>query len=71
QVPLEKYFPQNLPVTSKKPRYISWRFMQANPARLSIYPLLLHTTDTSNIRSMFTAALDTKVRDALKDLDIV
>jgi guanine nucleotide-binding protein G(i) subunit alpha len=40
QVPLEKYFHEYTagPDINKAAKYILWRFMQANRARLSIYP---------------------------------
>jgi guanine nucleotide-binding protein subunit alpha len=39
QVPLEKYFPEYTagPDINKAAKYILWRFMQANWARLSVY----------------------------------
>ena len=40
KVPLEKYFPEYTggPDINKAAKYILWRFMQANRARLSVYP---------------------------------
>ena len=40
QVALEKYFPEYTagPDINKAAKYILWRFMQANRARLSVYP---------------------------------
>ena len=40
KVPLEKYFPEYTGGTdiNKAAKYILWRFMQANRARLSVYP---------------------------------
>ena len=40
QVPLEKYFPEYTGGTdiNKAAKYILWRFMQANRARLTVYP---------------------------------
>ena len=40
QVPLEKYFPEYTGGAdiNKAAKYILWRFMQANRARLSVYP---------------------------------
>ena len=40
QVPLEKYFPEYSggADTNKAAKYILWRFMQTNRARLSVYP---------------------------------
>lgn len=40
KVPLEQYFPEYAggPDINKAAKYILWRFMQTNKARLSIYP---------------------------------
>jgi guanine nucleotide-binding protein G(i) subunit alpha len=40
QVPLEKYFPEYTGGSdiNKAAKYILWRFMQSNRARLSVYP---------------------------------
>lgn len=40
KVPLEKYFPEYTGGAdiNKAAKYILWRFMQANRARLSVYP---------------------------------
>lgn len=40
QVPLEKYFPEYSGGAdiNKAAKYILWRFMQTNRARLSVYP---------------------------------
>lgn len=40
QIALEKYFPEYTagPDVNKAAKYILWRFMQANRARLSVYP---------------------------------
>jgi hypothetical protein len=40
QVPIEKYFPEYTGGAdiNKAAKYILWKFMQANRARLSVYP---------------------------------
>jgi guanine nucleotide-binding protein subunit alpha len=40
QVPLERYFQEYTggPNVNKATKYILWRFMQANRAKLSVYP---------------------------------
>ena len=40
QVPLERYFSEYTggPDVNKAAKYILWRFMQANRARLNVYP---------------------------------
>ena len=45
KVPLERYFPEYTggPDINKAAKYILWRFMQANRARLSVYPQYVHT----------------------------
>ncbi|KAL4073937.1 guanine nucleotide binding protein, alpha subunit [Scleroderma citrinum] len=69
KVPLEKYFPEYTGGTdvNKAAKYILWRFMQANRARLSVYPHFTHEWDTSNIRLVFTAVKETILRNALND----
>ena len=44
KVPLEQYFPVYTggPDINKAAKYILWRFMQANRARLSVYPQYVH-----------------------------
>lgn len=73
RVPLEKYFPEYTGGAdiNKAAKYILWRFMQANRAKLSIYPHLTQATDTSNIRLVFAAVKETILRNALKDNGIL
>ncbi|TFY59215.1 hypothetical protein EVJ58_g5909 [Rhodofomes roseus] len=73
KVPLEKYFPEYTggPDINKAAKYILWRFMQANRARLSVYPHLTQATDTSNIRLVFAAVKETILQNALKDSGIL
>ena len=53
QVPLEKYFPEYTagPDINKAAKYILWRFMQANRARLSVYPQYV-LTSIAKLRSL-------------------
>ena len=54
KVPLERYFPEYTggPDINKAAKYILWRFMQANRARLSVYPQCVATVSPSaNVRS--------------------
>ncbi|OCH93428.1 G-protein alpha subunit [Obba rivulosa] len=69
KVPLEKCFPEYTGGADiqKALKYILWRFMQTNRARLSVYPHLTQSTDTSNIRLIFAAVKDTIKKNALKD----
>ena len=73
KVPLEKYFPEYTggPDINKAAKYILWRFMLANRAKLSVYPHLTQATDTGNIRLVFAAVKDTILQNALKDSGIL
>jgi len=68
KVPLEKYFPEYTggDDINKAAKYILWRFMQANRARLSVYPHLTQATDTTNIRLVFAAVKETILQNALR-----
>jgi len=72
-VRLEKYFSEYTggDDINKAAKYILWRFMQANRARLSVYPHLTQATDTSNIRLVFAAVKETILQNALKDSGIL
>ncbi|RDB16234.1 Guanine nucleotide-binding protein subunit alpha [Hypsizygus marmoreus] len=73
KVPLERYFPEYTGGSdiNKAAKYILWRFMQANRARLSVYPHLTQATDTTNIRLVFAAVKETILQNALKDSGIL
>ncbi|KAH0825816.1 heterotrimeric G protein alpha subunit [Lanmaoa asiatica] len=73
KVPLEKYFPEYSGGAdiNKAAKYILWRFMQTNRARLSVYPHLTQATDTTNIRLVFAAVKETILQNALKDSGIL
>lgn len=73
RVPLEKYFQEYTggPDINKAAKYILWRFMQKNRARLSVYPHLTQCTDTSNVRLVFAAVKETILQNALKDSGIL
>ncbi|KAF7319107.1 Heterotrimeric G-protein alpha subunit [Mycena chlorophos] len=73
KVPLNKYFPEYIGGAdiNSAARFILWRFMQANRARLSVYPHLTQATDTSNIRLVFAAVKETILQNALKDSGIL
>ncbi|KAJ7627865.1 G-protein alpha subunit-domain-containing protein [Mycena polygramma] len=49
KVPLERYFPEYTggPDINKAAKYVLWRFMQENRARLSVYPQLVCPPSTS------------------------
>ncbi|KAI0061797.1 G-protein alpha subunit [Artomyces pyxidatus] len=73
KVPLEKFFPEYTGGSdvNKGAKYILWRFMQANRARLSVYPHITQATDTSNIRLVFVTVKETILQNALKESGIL
>ncbi|KAG1722717.1 heterotrimeric G protein alpha subunit [Suillus lakei] len=73
KIPIEKYFPEYTggPDINKAAKYILWKFMQANQARLQIYPHLTQATNTTNIRLVFTAVKEMIIQNALKDSGIL
>ncbi|KII95402.1 hypothetical protein PLICRDRAFT_150105 [Plicaturopsis crispa FD-325 SS-3] len=73
KVPLERYFPEYTggPDINKAAKYVLWRFMNTNRARLSVYPHLTQATDTSNVRLVFAAVKETILQLALKDSGIL
>ncbi|KAH9051789.1 guanine nucleotide binding protein, alpha subunit [Lactarius vividus] len=73
QVPLEDYFPEYTGGTdiNKGAKYILWRFMQANRARLNVYPHITDVFDTSNIRLVFVTVKETILQNALKESGIL
>lgn len=73
KVPLERYFADYAggPDVNKAAKYILWRFMQVNRARLSIYPHLTQATDTGNVRLVFAAVKETILQNALRDTGIL
>ncbi|TFY75458.1 hypothetical protein EWM64_g8555 [Hericium alpestre] len=73
KVPLERYFTEYTggADVNKGAKYILWRFMQANRARLSVYPHITQATDTSNIRLVFVTVKETILQNALKESGIL
>ncbi|KAI0314843.1 G-protein alpha subunit [Amylostereum chailletii] len=73
KVPLERFFPEYTGGSdvNKGAKYILWRFMQANRARLSVYPHITQATDTSNIRLVFVTVKETILQNALKESGIL
>ncbi|KAK0190316.1 heterotrimeric G-protein alpha subunit, GPA3-like protein [Armillaria mellea] len=73
KIPLERYFPEfpGGKDINKAAKYILWRFMKANRARLSVYPHLTQATDTTNVRLVFVAVKETILQNALKDSGIL
>lgn len=73
KVPLTRYFPEYTGGAdiNKAAKYILWKFVQANRAKLSIYPHLTQATDTSNVRLVFAAVKETILQNALRDSGIL
>lgn len=73
KVPLDRFFPEYTGGTdvNKGAKYILWRFMQANRARLNVYPHITQATDTSNIRLVFITVKETILQNALKESGIL
>jgi len=73
RVPLERYFQEYTggANVNKATKYILWRFMQANRAKLSVYPHITQATDTSNIRLVFAAVANTIIKNSLEDTGIL
>ncbi|KAH8979819.1 heterotrimeric G protein alpha subunit A [Lactarius hatsudake] len=73
KVPLQKYFPEYTggEDVNKGAKYILWRFMQANRARLNVYPHITDVCDTSNIRLVFVTVKETILQNALKESGIL
>ncbi|KAI8098900.1 guanine nucleotide binding protein, alpha subunit [Halteromyces radiatus] len=67
--PMQNYFPDygGGKDPNKAAKYILWRFLQTNRAKLNIYPHLTQATDTYNIRFVFAAVQETLLQNALRD----
>ncbi|KIJ34990.1 hypothetical protein M422DRAFT_181468, partial [Sphaerobolus stellatus SS14] len=59
--PLENYFPEYTggQDVNKAVKYLLWRFLQTNKARLSIYPHLTSCNDPNNLKIMFAVVKET------------
>ncbi|KAI8335452.1 heterotrimeric G-protein alpha subunit, GPA3-like protein [Chlamydoabsidia padenii] len=68
-VSVEQHFPdyKGGNDANKAAKYILWRFLQTNRAKLHIYPHLTQATDTTNIRFVFAAVNETLLQNALRD----
>ncbi|KAJ7251064.1 heterotrimeric G-protein alpha subunit, GPA3-like protein [Mycena rebaudengoi] len=69
KIPLEPYFPeyQGGNDVNKAAKFILWTLMQTNHARLNVYPYLTQTTDTNNVRFVFSGVKETILPGALMD----
>lgn len=72
-VPLDQYFPQYTGGTdaNKGAKYILWRFMQHNRARLNVYYHITQSSDVSTLRLFFVTVRETVLQNALRDSDIL
>ncbi|EIN14744.1 guanine nucleotide-binding protein alpha-3 subunit [Punctularia strigosozonata HHB-11173 SS5] len=73
KVPLNVYFPEYKGGSdiNKAAKYIYWRFMQVNRAKLTVFPHLTQATDTANVRIVFTAVKESIFKNALRDSGIL
>ncbi|KAH6893884.1 heterotrimeric G-protein alpha subunit, GPA3-like protein [Coprinopsis sp. MPI-PUGE-AT-0042] len=69
RVPLAHYFPEYTGGTdvNKAVKYILWKFMQTNRARLSVYPALIQAPDTTSIRLVISAIREAVLQNELGD----
>ncbi|KAF7333924.1 Heterotrimeric G-protein alpha subunit [Mycena sanguinolenta] len=70
KIPLSFYFPEYTggPDIQKAAKYILWRFMQENRARLTVYPHVTRTGDTQTVRLVFAAVKETILQNSIKDI---
>ncbi|EGO20721.1 hypothetical protein SERLADRAFT_477167 [Serpula lacrymans var. lacrymans S7.9] len=68
KVALEQFFPeyQGGMDANKAAKYILWKYMQVNRARLNIYPHLINSSDKANLRLVFATVRETILQNALK-----
>ncbi|KAF8154368.1 hypothetical protein K438DRAFT_1622430 [Mycena galopus ATCC 62051] len=73
QIPLGRYFPEYAGGNDlqKAAKYILWKFMQENRAKLTVYPHVTQATNTKHIQLVFAAVKETILQDALKDSGIL
>ncbi|KAJ7889881.1 heterotrimeric G-protein alpha subunit, GPA3-like protein [Mycena olivaceomarginata] len=73
KIPLGRYFPEYTGGNDlqKAAKYILWKFMQGNRAKLTVYPHVTQANNTKNIRLVFAAVKETILQKALKDSGIV
>ncbi|KAJ7049055.1 G-protein alpha subunit [Mycena amicta] len=73
KIPLGRFFPEYAGGNDlqKAAKYILWKFMQENRAKLTVYPHVTQATNTKNIRLVFAAVKETILQNALKDSGIL
>ncbi|KAJ7336110.1 G-protein alpha subunit [Mycena albidolilacea] len=72
KAPLERHFPDYIggPDVNNAARYVLWRFMQQNRARLSVYPHLTQATENSCARLVLAAVKETILQNVMKDSEV-
>ncbi|KAJ7465810.1 heterotrimeric G-protein alpha subunit, GPA3-like protein [Mycena galericulata] len=72
-IPLGRYFPEYTGGNDlqKAVKYILWKFMQVNRARLAVYPHVTQATDTKNIHLVYAAVKETIQQNALKNIRVI
>ncbi|KAJ7301264.1 heterotrimeric G-protein alpha subunit, GPA3-like protein [Mycena albidolilacea] len=73
KIPLGRYFPEYEGGNDlqKAAKYILWRFMQENRAKLTVYLHVTQATDTKNIQLVFVAIKEMILQNALKNSSIL
>ncbi|KAJ7618508.1 putative G protein alpha subunit GNA-3 [Roridomyces roridus] len=73
KIPLGRFFAEYAGGNDlhKAAKYILWKFMQENRAKLTVYPHVTQATNTKNIRLVFAAVKETILQNALKDSGIL
>ncbi|KAJ7795409.1 heterotrimeric G-protein alpha subunit, GPA3-like protein [Mycena olivaceomarginata] len=73
KIPLGRYFPEYAGGNDlqKAAKYILWKFMQENRAKLTVYPHVTQATNMKNIRLVFVAVKETILQNAFKDSGIL
>lgn len=73
KVPLENFFSEYTggADVNKAARYILWRFIQLNRARLNVYSHITDVFDASSIRLVFVTVKETILHNALKNSGII
>ncbi|KAF9524152.1 G-protein alpha subunit [Crepidotus variabilis] len=69
KIPLEKSFPEYTggADVNKAAKYILWKYMQLNRARLSVYPHIVNVCDTNVSCLVLAAVKETTLQNWLKD----
>ncbi|KAF8183065.1 guanine nucleotide binding protein, alpha subunit [Mycena galopus ATCC 62051] len=72
-IPLERYFPEygGGADLQKAAKFVLWKFMQGNRARLTVYPHITQASNRHTIRLVFATIKETILQNALKDSGIL